>query len=333
MSQIKVFYKSDMVRENGGFSPSSFKPLEVVKDWENLFSDNISIKDFNSLEKEDFFKVHNEQYVEGIFQGTIINGYGVMSKQFAKVFCATSGSLLQASQTALKEKVAVSPSSGFHHARWSKSEGFCTFNGLVLTSVMMKEQNLVQKIGILDFDMHYGNGTDEIIKKYKLDYIIHYTAGKKYDLHYPFLNFLKPIIKKLYNKQFKQKTAIKSSSSVDVIQKQTVKPILRQMLLAKRGKGKDFINKLDTILEKFKDCDLIIYQAGADQHIDDPYGGLLTYEQMQERDRKVFQFAKDKNIPIVWNLAGGYQKDNNGTIEPVLKCHRNTMAECIKIYT
>lgn len=318
-SKIKVFYKSDMVKENGGFSPSSFKPLKVVEDWKLIYPENMIIEEFVSLKKEDFFKIHKKSYVNGIFEGTISNGYGLASKDFANVFCATSGSLLEASKIALKEKIAISPSSGFHHARWNKSEGFCTFNGLVLTSVILKEQKLINKVGILDFDMHYGNGTDELIKKYKLDYLIHYTAGKYYDLHYPFLNFFKPLIKNFYNKKFENK-------------KETIKPLLRQKLLANKGKGDLFISQINIILSKFKDCDLIIYQAGADQHINDPYGGLLTYEQMKERDRKVFQFAKENNIPIVWNLAGGYQKDSEGSIEPVLKCHRNTMEECLKVY-
>lgn len=316
---IDVYYSNLMVKENGGFSPSSFKPREVIADWQSKFSHDIEIHDIKPLGKEDFYKVHSKDYVDGIFDGTITNGYGLKSKEFAQVFCLTAGSLYLASKNALKSGVAVSPTSGFHHARYNKAEGFCTFNGLVLTSVLLKEKGFAKKIGIIDFDMHYGNGTDEIIKNLNLDYVVHYTAGKKYDLHYPLLNFLKPLIKKFYNKKFSQ------SDKVEIN-----KPKLRQKLLA--NKGDKFIQEIDSILNNFKDCDLIIYQAGADQHIDDPYGGLLTYEQMQIRDSKVFMFAKENNIPVVWNLAGGYQKDINGTIEPVLKCHRNTMRMCIEIF-
>ena len=314
---IDIYYRADMVKENGGFSPSSYKPAKVIEDWQENYANEIKIHDFRPLEKEDFYKIHKREYVEGIFEGKIVNGYGLKSKDFSKFFCATSGSLYAASKNALKSGIAISPTSGFHHARWDKAEGFCTFNGLVLTSILLKEKGYAQKIGILDFDMHYGNGTQEIIQKYNLDYIVHYTAGKTYDLHYPLLNFIKPLIKKFYNKKFANSN-------------ETVKPILRQKIL--KSKGSKFINEIDSILEPFKDCDLIIYQAGADQHIDDPYGGLLTYEQMKQRDRKVFEFAKATRIPIVWNLAGGYQKDSSGTIEPVLKCHRNTMKECLDIY-
>lgn len=316
---IDIYYSPLMVKENGGFSPSSYKAKEVINDWQKNFSADIEIHEVSPLLKENFYKVHSREYVDGIFNGTIKNGYDIASKDFAQVFCLTAGSLYIASKNALKSGIAVSPTSGFHHARYNKAEGFCTFNALVLTGVLLKEKGFAKKIGILDFDMHYGNGTDEIIKKLNLDYIVHYTAGKRYDLHYPLLNFLKPLVKKLYNKKFTN-----SNNG------ETSKPKLRQKLLA--NKGNKFIQEIDNILEQFKDCDIIIYQAGADQHIDDPYGGLLTYEQMKTRDSKVFNFAKENNIPIVWNLAGGYQKDNNQTIEPVLQCHRNTMRVCIEIF-
>jgi hypothetical protein len=33
-------------------------------------------------------------------------------------------------------------------------------------------------------------------------------------------------------------------------------------------------------------------------------------------------------VPMVWNLAGGYQQSPAGGIEPVLEIHRNTMRAC-----
>ena len=78
--------------------------------------------------------------------------------------------------------------------------------------------------------------------------------------------------------------------------------------------------------------DLVLYQAGADLHIDDALGsGVLSTRQMQERDRRVFASAVMRNTPVVWNLAGGYTRDANGTIEPVLKLHRNTMLACMEM--
>ncbi|MBK7005541.1 MAG: hypothetical protein IPH37_10705 [Burkholderiales bacterium] len=78
--------------------------------------------------------------------------------------------------------------------------------------------------------------------------------------------------------------------------------------------------------------DLVLYQAGADIHVNDPLGGILTTEQMKQRDRTIFNGCITRRIPLVWNLAGGYQRDLNGTIAPVLSLHRNTMHQCLRAY-
>ena len=78
--------------------------------------------------------------------------------------------------------------------------------------------------------------------------------------------------------------------------------------------------------------DAILYQAGADVHVDDPLGGLLTTEQMATRERLVFEAAHRLEIPIAWNLAGGYQRDANNSIEPVLRLHEQTYRIAQEIY-
>lgn len=84
-------------------------------------------------------------------------------------------------------------------------------------------------------------------------------------------------------------------------------------------------------------CKLLMYQAGADPHINDPLGGFYTSEQLIERDRSVFETCKRLKLPVVWNLAGGYQtvpgeKDFAKSIQPVIDIHDATMAECCKVF-
>lgn len=76
----------------------------------------------------------------------------------------------------------------------------------------------------------------------------------------------------------------------------------------------------------------ILYQAGADPHVHDPLGGYLTTEEMRQRDRYVFQMCKDEQIPVAWNLAGGYQREPDGSIPVVLELHGNTMQECCEVF-
>ncbi len=77
---------------------------------------------------------------------------------------------------------------------------------------------------------------------------------------------------------------------------------------------------------------LVLYQAGADTHVNDPLGGLLTTEQMRERDRAVFSAARELAIPLSWNLAGGYQVDPDGSIPRVVELHLNTFEEALKVW-
>lgn len=95
----------------------------------------------------------------------------------------------------------------------------------------------------------------------------------------------------------------------------------------------DYLNMLlpgSPVHGALKDCGVkkIIYQSGADVHIDDSYGGVLTVGQMYERDRRMFLMARDLGIPIAWNLAGGYQSP----VEKVIDLHVQTFMACKEIY-
>lgn len=93
-----------------------------------------------------------------------------------------------------------------------------------------------------------------------------------------------------------------------------------------------FLASLKSLVRSFSDCDVLLYQAGADPHIDDPLGGWLTTAQLKKRDRIVFETAKAMGLSVAFCLAGGYQRDENGTIRPVLYIHDNTMIECLTVF-
>lgn len=73
-----------------------------------------------------------------------------------------------------------------------------------------------------------------------------------------------------------------------------------------------------------KDCDVILYQAGADPHVDDPLGGWLTAAQLSRRDSIFFEAAAHLKLSLEWNLAGGYQNP----LDKVLDIHDNTLSAC-----
>ena len=282
---MKVFYRPEQTARNAGtFSPSAGKPALVVQDWlaRGLIQDS-DVLSFEPVRRADLQRAHNSEFVDGVLDLRIANGFGNHDAQVAASLPYTSGSLLAAARHALDHRENVcSPTSGFHHTGHNFAQGFCTFNGLMVTAMALLEQGDVRSIGILDCDVHYGNGTDDIVQKLGVQGIRHHTMGAH----------------------------IHRSRESDV-------------------DGSSFQAWLDDAIADCKDVDLVIFQAGADPHVDDPLGGVLTGVQMAKRDHAVFAAFQGK--PLVWNLAGGYQRDANGGIEPVLKLHRAT-AQIQNIY-
>lgn len=95
-----------------------------------------------------------------------------------------------------------------------------------------------------------------------------------------------------------------------------------------------FFARLDALEQDLRrfEPQVILYQAGADAHIDDPLGGFLTTEQMGARDEKIFSLGKQLGVPIVFNLAGGYQRDADGGISKVVRLHLNTFSAALRVH-
>jgi len=74
---------------------------------------------------------------------------------------------------------------------------------------------------------------------------------------------------------------------------------------------------------------IILYQAGADAWDQDPYGvGYLSKEGLAARDRGIFTAARDAEVGLVWNLAGGYAKPMQNTID----IHLQTLTISNEVY-
>lgn len=280
LKPIVVYYTPKMVANYKCASPSAAKPAKVVESWQRQFS--IEIVEPAPVTVEELSRAHDADFVADILTLEADNGFGDRSPEAAAALPYTSGAMLAAARHAIKTKsVAAAPCSGFHHAGVCRAEGFCTFNGLIVTALALKEEG-VGRVGILDLDMHYGNGTDDIIRSKTLQsWVRHFTGGEMFD----------------------------HPSQAD-----------------------EFFKDLPAIIKSFATCDVVLYQAGADPHINDPYGGWLTTEQLRQRDAMVFEGLKAHGVPVTWNLAGGYQVEPDGSIPKVLEIHDNTMRECVRVY-
>jgi acetoin utilization deacetylase AcuC-like enzyme len=280
---IPVFYTPKMVAESGCESPSAAKPVKVVEAWSKF---PIQIIEPSPVTVEELARAHDWTWVEEVLACKAPNGFGNKSSAVAASLPYTSGSMLSAARYAFKHGgVAVAPCSGFHHAAWSKAQGFCTFNGLMVTACALQAEGAIGRlrVGILDLDMHYGNGTDDILKHVNSEnWCVHFTAGEK---------FYQPAHAPRFFEQW-----------------------------------------LPAALGVLSDCEIVLYQAGADPHVRDPFGGWLTTEELRLRDAMVFDALGARGVPVVWNLAGGYQVEKDGSIPRVLEIHDNTMRECVRVF-
>ncbi|MCX7396167.1 MAG: hypothetical protein NT138_00640 [Planctomycetales bacterium] len=268
--------------DSGGYSPSGSKPAAVVANWMDL---GIEVCEFEPATEEDLCLAHSLKYVSNVLSGLEANGHGNRLPKVTEATRWTCGSMVAASRQALIDHVACSPSSGFHHAGYESGGAFCTFNGLIVAARKLQNEGLVDRVGIIDCDVHYGDGTDDIIQTLDLSSRIrHWTFGAAFG-----------------------RRAFDQTAFLDE---------LRSALVEMQTEG----------------VRLILYQAGADPHVDDPLGGVMTTEEMRERDKLMFSWCKQLEMPVAVCLAGGYQRDKNGGISKVLALHRATMEEAITIF-
>ena len=255
MKFIDVYYTPKQVSCPDTSSPSPRKPEWVVQEW--LYRKlPVRVIEPDEATRDQIALAHHPRYVDGILSCELMNGFRGRQKEVAQSLPWTCGSFLSAARAALENGlVACSPTSGFHHAGLKTAFGYCTFNGLMVAALSLHAEGKVQRVGILDCDQHFGDGTDETIAAKQLGWIRH-------------------------------------------VSKERSDP----------EEAEPFLDQLPRVMQSFSDCDLLMYQAGADPHVDDPLGGFLTTEQLAIRDQIVFSEAKAMHIPVVWNLAGGYQE-------------------------
>ncbi|MET0553287.1 MAG: hypothetical protein ABW221_09630 [Vicinamibacteria bacterium] len=281
---LKVVYSDDMVSETSDArSVSAGKPRSVAR----ALAERPWPLDFVAPEPvslEALYRAHDPNFVDGILQLRVLNGFGSRSESVARSLPYTCGAFLTSARLALREGVSASLTSGFHHARYSSARGYCTFNGLIVAAVALLDAGEASRIAIVDCDFHYGDGTQTLIRLLNLhEQVLHVSFGKA---------FRRPDQAETY-------------------------------LAAVRDLPLDFGG--------FQP-DVVFFQAGADAHVDDPLGGLLTTAQMRERDRIVFNACRDLGIPVTWNLAGGYQQEADGSIPKVVALHLNTFEEALRVW-
>lgn len=259
---------------------------------ENFFSPT-------KAEKRDIVRVHTEVYYNRLLNKQLD------PKEVRKIGFPLTSALIEREQLiaqgtieccyhALKHGIAMNIAGGTHHAYANHGEAFCLLNDQAIAAAHLLAHRLAHRILIIDLDVHQGNGTAHIFQNN--------TSVFTFSVHgasnYPF------------KKEF---------SDLDIaVEKGTTDDHYLQLL----------DRHMYRIAESFKP-DFIFYLCGVDVLGTDKLGTLnLSIQGSKTRDERVLNLAKEKNIPIVCCMGGGYSKD----IKIIVEAHANTFRAAQELF-
>jgi len=269
----------------------------------------VELRQPEPVTEEDLLRVHTRAYVDAVRTGeprTLAESQKLpWSPDLFRSVLLTNGGVLAASRSALEAGVAAALASGFHHASADHGEGFCTFNGLVVAGEALLAAGDLERVAVLDLDLHYGNGTAQL------------ANGRGW------LTNLS-----LYGNDYRDNTPYRDIA----IRRHEDGPNHRSVPLPAGCDGALLLEILERELPSLLDGgrpDLLLFQAGADPYCEDPYSPLdLDHAALLARDRAVFRFAKAQGLPVAWVLAGGYTRD----VTQVVTVHTNTFDAALEVY-
>jgi acetoin utilization deacetylase AcuC-like enzyme len=241
---------------------------------------------------DDLLLVHTREWVTKMKTGTL-TASEIMKLEIPystelrdAVWLAAGGSIL-AGQSALRDGFGCNLGGGFHHAFPGHGEGFCAIHDVAVAIRRLQKDNAIRKAIVVDTDVHDGNGTAAIFRDDESVFTLSIHQANNYP-------------------------AYKPPSDVD-------------LEMDDRADDEEYLGALIPALQKALDefqPGMLFYVGGADPFCEDQLGGLsLTKKGLKERDRKVFEEARQRGIPVATTLAGGYARN----VEDTVRIHVNTI--------
>jgi acetoin utilization deacetylase AcuC-like enzyme len=293
MLPFKLVYHE---RYDLNLGPHVFPSQKFRLIYELLLREGIATKDDflrpDPAADEDILRVHTQDWVRKLKNGTL-TASDVMKLEVPyspelveAVWLAAGGSLL-AGQSALRDGFGANLSGGFHHAYPGHGEGFCAIHDVAVAIRRLQADGAVKKAMVVDTDVHHGNGTAAIFRNDPTVFTISIHQENNYPAHKP-------------------------PSSID-------------LSMDDRADDDEYLCALIPAVQKALDefrPEIVFYVGGADPYCEDQLGGLsLTKEGLKARDRKVFEEARRRKIPVATTLAGGYAR----RVEDTVRIHVNTI--------
>jgi acetoin utilization deacetylase AcuC-like enzyme len=235
--------------------------------------------------------IHSPAYISAISDGSVdaklMREIGFpWSEAMAERARRSVGATVSACRAALKHGVAANIAGGTHHAYADRGGGFCVFNDAAVASRLMQVERARSharplKVAIIDLDVHQGNGTARIFQGDASVFTLSLHGQK----NFPFR---------------------KEASDLDVD-------------LADGCCDDEYLHALERALDELGcrfEPGLVIYLAGADPHEGDRLGRLkLTWDGLEARDRRVFDWAWERRVPLAFAMAGGYGTRIEDTVQ------------------
>lgn len=233
----------------------------------------------------EILRAHDASYLQRVVRGTLEAdaqrriGFP-WSEAMVERSRRSAGATLAACRTALAEGCAANLAGGTHHAFRDRGEGFCVFNDAAIAALAMRAEGRVERVAIIDCDVHQGNGTAAILAN-RPDCFTFSIHGAR---NYP----------------FEKETSDLDVELPDGTGDDTYLTALQAALGTVFARGKP---------------DLVIYLAGADPFEDDRLGRLkLTKAGLTERDALVFEAIRKRGLPVAVAMAGGYARQIDDTV-------------------
>jgi acetoin utilization deacetylase AcuC-like enzyme len=237
---------------------------------------------------------HAPHYITAVLQGHLSDaaqreiGFP-WSPRMAERACRSVGATIAAARLALREGLSANLAGGTHHASAERGGGYCVFNDVAVAARLMQAEwhrlhRKLLRVAVIDLDVHQGNGTAEIFRDDPTVFTLSMHGAK----NFPFR---------------------KQAGDLDVD-------------LPDGCGDEEYLRALDDALEQLwarhgeHPPGLIFYLAGADPHEGDRLGRLkLSTAGLAERDRRVFDAAWQRHVPLALSMAGGYGRDLAVTVQ------------------
>ncbi len=197
------------------------------------------------------------------------------SEALVKRTCLAVGGTILTAKLALKFGLACNTAGGTHHAFPNYGSGFCIFNDLAIATRVLQQLKLVQRVLIIDLDVHQGDGTAKIFEN---DETV-FTFSMHCESNFP---------------REKQKSDLDISLPKG---------------LDDDGYLQILSQYVSDLLSEIKP-DLVLYDAGVDTHANDHFGKLsLTDTGIYRREMLVLSSCIAEGYPVASVIGGGYAKD------------------------